>query len=186
MQRAGVAKRDTGWKGAPGPRFGNHSARFVDKRAFLAGPTAAVMSQWKLQLGGGARMATDPNRSESSMEARIAHLESDVTHLLSDMAEIKADVRSLRDRVDLGNVKSMERTDAAANRLDDKIDKVAIELNVKIDKVWNETDAKFQRVDDKIDQLGRSLAKAQVWAVLLYVALAGGMLGTMARGFGWL
>lgn len=120
-------------------------------------------------------MATDPNRSESSMEARIAHLESDVTHLLSDMAEIKADVRSLRDRVDLGNVKAMERTDAAANRLDDKIDKVA-----------SDTDAKFQRLNSKIDQLGRSLAKAQIWAVLLYVALAGGMLGTMARGFGWL
>jgi hypothetical protein len=109
------------------------------------------------------------------MEARIARLESDVTHLLSDVADIKAHVRGLRDRVEIGNTKSMERTDSAANRLDHQFDKVASDM-----------DAKFQRLGDKIDRLTQSLARTQVWAVLLCVALAGGLAGTMARGFGWM
>jgi hypothetical protein len=28
--------------------------------------------------------------------------------------------------------------------------------------------------------------RAQLWALLLYIALAGSMLGAMARGFGWI
>jgi hypothetical protein len=30
-----------------------------------------------------------------------------------------------------------------------------------------------------------SIARAQIWALVRYIALAGGMLGVMARGFGW-
>jgi hypothetical protein len=102
-------------------------------------------------------MAAGPVAAESSMEARIARVESDVTHLLSDVTEIKADVRGLRDRMDAGNAKLAERIDA-----------VASQLNAKIDVVKD------------------SLAAAKTWALILYVALAATMLGTMARGFGWL
>jgi hypothetical protein len=109
------------------------------------------------------------------------------------VADIKADVRVLRDRVDLGNAKSLERTDSTANRLDHKFDKVASDMDAKfhrldnrIEKFGSEIDVQFHRVDDKMDRLAQSLAKTQVWAVLLYVAMAGGMLGTMARGFGWM
>lgn len=38
---------------------------------------------------------------------------------------------------------------------------------------------------DKIDSVKDSIAAARVWALLLYFALAGAMLTTMARGFGW-
>jgi hypothetical protein len=31
-----------------------------------------------------------------------------------------------------------------------------------------------------------SIAAAKIWALVLYMALAGGMFGTMARGFGWI
>jgi len=31
-----------------------------------------------------------------------------------------------------------------------------------------------------------SIAAAKVWPLLLYFALAASMLGTMARGFGWI
>lgn len=31
-----------------------------------------------------------------------------------------------------------------------------------------------------------SISSAKVWALLLYIALAAGILGTMAKGFGWL
>ena len=39
---------------------------------------------------------------------------------------------------------------------------------------------------DKMDALKDSIAAAQVWALVLYIALAAGMFGTMARGFGWI
>jgi hypothetical protein len=44
----------------------------------------------------------------------------------------------------------------------------------------------LERLDARIDALAESLASAKVWALVLYVALAGGLLGTRARGFGWL
>jgi hypothetical protein len=34
--------------------------------------------------------------------------------------------------------------------------------------------------------LQESISAAKIWALVLYVALAATMLGTMARGFGWL
>jgi hypothetical protein len=40
--------------------------------------------------------------------------------------------------------------------------------------------------DAKFDRLAESLASAKVWALVLYIALAGGLFGTLARGFGWL
>ena len=39
---------------------------------------------------------------------------------------------------------------------------------------------------DRIDRLVESLAAAKVWALVLYIALAAGLFGTLARGFGWL
>jgi len=38
----------------------------------------------------------------------------------------------------------------------------------------------------KIDKLSESLASAQIWALMLYIALAGALFGVLARGFGWL
>jgi hypothetical protein len=45
---------------------------------------------------------------------------------------------------------------------------------------------RFDRVDTRIDMLTQTVWRAQIWALLLYIALAAGMFGTMARGFGWL
>jgi hypothetical protein len=39
---------------------------------------------------------------------------------------------------------------------------------------------------DSMADIRISIARAAIWAVMLYVALAAVMLGTMARGFGWL
>ena len=43
----------------------------------------------------------------------------------------------------------------------------------------------MDRLDDKLNQLKDSIASAKIWALVLYIAFAAGMLGTMARGFGW-
>ena len=44
----------------------------------------------------------------------------------------------------------------------------------------------LRSVRDRIDRLVESLAAAKSWALVLYIALAGGLFGTLARGFGWL
>ena len=35
-------------------------------------------------------------------------------------------------------------------------------------------------------ELLAAIASAKLWALLLYIALAAGLFGTMARGFGWI
>jgi hypothetical protein len=94
---------------------------------------------------------------ESNMEARIARLESDVGHIGSDLTEVKQDVRDLRARVD-------QRFDEARDRLD------ALDL----------------RLSNRINAVERSLASAKVWALLLYITLAGAVYGTLARTMGWI
>ena len=49
------------------------------------------------------------------------------------------------------------------------------------------------RVDDigtqlgvKIETLKDSIVAAKIWALMLYIALATVLLGTLARGFGWI
>ena len=42
------------------------------------------------------------------------------------------------------------------------------------------------RMDVKFDALAHAISRAQLWALMLYIALAAGMFGTMARGFGWI
>lgn len=39
---------------------------------------------------------------------------------------------------------------------------------------------------EKIDRLVESLAAAKIWALVLYIALASGLFGTLARSFGWI
>ena len=41
-------------------------------------------------------------------------------------------------------------------------------------------------VSTQISGLKDEIAAAKTWALLLYFTLAAGMLGTMARGFGWI
>ena len=42
------------------------------------------------------------------------------------------------------------------------------------------------KVDTKLDALTQAISRAQIWALMLYIALAAGMFGTLARGFGWI
>ena len=46
--------------------------------------------------------------------------------------------------------------------------------------------ADLRSVRDKITDIKDSIAAAKVWALLLYVGLAAGLLYAMARGFKWL
>jgi hypothetical protein len=55
--------------------------------------------------------------------------------------------------------------------------------NDKIDEVRDVLTAKF---DNKIDGLRDKLHSATVWALLLYIALAGSLLTVLAKGFKWI
>jgi hypothetical protein len=59
---------------------------------------------------------------------------------------------------------------------------IKTDLRARFDRV----DTRLDRVDTRIDALIQSVSRAQVWALMLYIALAGAILGVMARGFGWL
>ena len=60
------------------------------------------------------------------------------------------------------------------------------ELKTDLRSLRDKMDAKFDAVNARIDKLVDSLASAKVWALVLYIALAGGLFGTLARGFGWI
>jgi hypothetical protein len=47
-------------------------------------------------------------------------------------------------------------------------------------------DALDTKLTGRIDRLERDLASAKVWALLLYITLAGAVYGTLARTMGWL
>jgi uncharacterized coiled-coil protein SlyX len=102
-------------------------------------------------------MAMYAASSERSMEERITRLESNVEHIQADVAELKAGVRRLDQKID---------------RLDDKLDD------------------KFGSLKDCVSELRlsmeRSFHKLTLWGLTLYLALASGLLGVMAKGFGWI
>ncbi len=87
-------------------------------------------------------------------------MEARIARLESDVAHIRSD---------LGDVKSDVRS-----------------LRGTIDSLRDKMDQRFAVVDAKIDGVKDSLASAKVWALVLYIALAGSLFGTLARGFGWL
>jgi septal ring factor EnvC (AmiA/AmiB activator) len=98
------------------------------------------------------------------LAVQVAELRADVRHVQSDTTEIKAGLRATNQRVD----SLSQKMDDGLNRLEQKFD------------------ARFQRVDDKFEQLRESLASAKVWALGLYIALAGSLFYVLAHGFRWL
>jgi hypothetical protein len=129
-------------------------------------------------------MATES--SEMHMEARIARLESDVGHMRSDLAEVKSDVGGLRDKVDAMNVHLPQRFDNKMDAMGPRFDKKMDALGLRFDNKMDAMSLRFDVLNAKIENVKDTVAAARIWALVLYAALAAAMLGTMARGFGWL
>jgi len=108
------------------------------------------------------------------MEARIARLEADVAHLRTDVAEIKVDLRTMRDRMD-----------ARFERLETKFDAKLDTLHTEVQRGDAESRHNFAALREADGSLRTEIASAKIWALLLYFALAATLLGTLARGFGW-
>jgi chromosome segregation ATPase len=117
----------------------------------------------KYNLTGDSHMPGN-EKVDFDLAVQVAELRADVRHVQSDTTEIKAGLRATNQRVD----SLSQKMDDGLNRLEQKFD------------------ARFQRVDDKFEQLRESLASAKVWALGLYIALAGSLFYVLAHGFRWL
>ena len=102
--------------------------------------------------------------AEVDVDSPSARLESDVEHIKNDVKDIKAAQLAMA---------AEHRADV--RRLDDKIDSVKDSVNtLRIE------------TKDSIGALRVELHSAKLWAIGLYLALAGALLFAMARGFKWL
>ena len=96
-----------------------------------------------------------------SLDARVAKLESSVAHIQSDIAEIKTDLRDMRAeyKSDMTQMRTEQKSDMAQMRAEQKSDIADLRTD--------------QRQDFRL-----------LFAALSAVAL--GLAGLMAKGFGWL
>jgi uncharacterized coiled-coil protein SlyX len=98
----------------------------------------------------------DVNMSDQ-LEVRVARIESDVQHINEVTTDLRMELRRTNDKIDV--------------------------TNKRIDEV---RDALTTKIDDKFDSLKEKLHSVTVWALLLYIALAGTLLTVLAKGFRWI
>ncbi len=99
------------------------------------------------------------------LEVRVARIESDVEHRI-DVTNERID--NLRDSLTAKIEAGYKRTDDLRSELVKRIDDVHKELT------------------EKYDSLKDLIHSSRVWALLLYITLAGGLLTLIARAFKWI
>ena len=76
-------------------------------------------------------------------------------------------------------------TASAESPMEARIDRLESDVaHLRTDVADIKVDVRSLR--DKLDAIKDSIAKAQIWALILYVALAAGLLSVLGRGFGWI
>jgi len=139
----------------------------------------------------------DIHMTEDEKNQRLlGEMLSDIRHLQSDVTDIKTEQRIRFDKVDARFDKMEAQIDGRFKKLDDRFDKIDArfdKMDDRFDKMDAQLDGRFEKVDDHFGRIEKdigaikeSLASAKVWAIGLYVALAGTMLYVMAHGFKWL
>jgi vacuolar-type H+-ATPase subunit I/STV1 len=98
----------------------------------------------------------------------LGELRADVRHIQSDVTDIKAEVRVTNQRIE----SLRKETGEQISKLDQKFDS-------KLDSFRKETIETFSEIKE-------SLSSAKLWALGLYVGLAGTLFYVLARGFKWL
>lgn len=68
----------------------------------------------------------------------------------------------------------------------DHIQADVAEMKVDIRRLDAKMDGMKESLDAKIDAIREALASAKIWALGLYIALAGALFAALARGFGWI
>ena len=120
----------------------------------------------------------DVNMSDQ-IEVRFARIESDVQHINEVTTDLRVELRRTNDRIDVTNKRIEEVRDVLTTKIDDRSNA----LDKKIDDKFDALDKKFST---KFDSLKEKLHSVTVWALLLYIALAGTLLTVLAKGFKWI
>ena len=101
----------------------------------------------------------------------LGELRADVRHIQADVTDIKAEVRVTNQRIE-----------SLRKETGEQIGK----LDQKFESFRKETTERFTKVDQMFSEIKESLASAKLWALGLYVGLAGTLFYVLARGFRWL
>ncbi|HSC14507.1 MAG TPA: hypothetical protein VLI71_05280, partial [Gammaproteobacteria bacterium] len=67
-----------------------------------------------------------------------------------------------------------------------RVDTMAERFDGRFNEARQYTDKRFEELRDRIDGVERSLASAKVWALMLFIAQAAAVYGTLARTMGWI
>jgi chromosome segregation ATPase len=119
--------------------------------------------------------ANMPAAENNTLAIEVAELRSDVRHIQSDVSDIKASLRVTDQRLESVRKEAADRFDKS----DQKLESFKKETDQKLESLRKETAQGF-------DSVKESLTSAKLWALGLYIALAGSMYYVMARGFKWL
>jgi predicted nuclease with TOPRIM domain len=112
---------------------------------------------------------------DEAIQTQLARLTSDVQHIETDVADIKVDVR----RID-GRLNSI---DERVHQLDTRVYQVEQRLSEKIDGVRSDL---TEKMNDGFTAVRSEMASIKVWALGLYIALAGTLLFVVAKALKWL
>lgn len=112
------------------------------------------------------------------MEARIARLESDVGHIREDVAAINARLDRWEGRLD----ELRQHFERRFERVEGRLEEMRQHFEARFDELRN----RYDDLRDRMEQMDRRLASAKVWALLLFIAQAAAVYGTLARTMGWI
>jgi septation ring formation regulator EzrA len=136
----------------------------------------------KREIPEGADMPANEN---DNLAIQVAELRADVRHVQSDVTDIKADLRITNQRIESLRKETGERFDKVDQRFETIRNETAARFD-KVDQRFDKVDQKFETIRKETVEVKDSLASAKIWALGLYVGLAGSLFYVLARGFKWL
>jgi hypothetical protein len=135
------------------------------------------------------------------VEERLSRLEATIEHIQSDVSDIRTDLRRTNDKVDAIRSDMHAGFDRVRSEMHTGFDGIRSEMHAGLDGLRGEMHAGLnglrgemhaeigglrKDIYERLDALKDSLGSAKIWALLLYIALAASLLGTLAHGFGWI
>jgi len=168
---------------------------------------ADAQDRYPVKYAGGNQM----NESLSELPADVRNLQIHVTDIKAEVRATNLKIDSLREKIEEHRAEDNKKIEARFDKIDAKFEKVEqnrVEDNRRIDDRFKRVDdrfeearketkaefaavraemqAGFKEVRANIDKLGVRLDSEKNWALGLYLAGTGAILGLMAHGFKWI
>lgn len=137
----------------------------------------AVMKRYEV-----AEDANMPAAENDKLAIEVAELRSDVHHIQSDVSDIKASIRVTDQRLESFRKETDQKFESLRKETSERFDK----SDQKLESFRKENNEFRKENSESFDSLKESLTSAKLWALGLYIALAGSMFYVMARGLKWL